>query len=268
MRAPVRRLTVAIARNQLTRVGLVPLVKAVLGRPTRGGDPWSDRDLDLGMWHIRRQVGLLAPELPANLTGKAGLEIGPGESTALARSLAARGAEMYAVDRRPLVDPAYTDRLVNRLAAAGIAADGEVTLFVEAFEAFRPPRDVDFVYSVDVMEHVRSPTEVFAHAFRLLRPGGRMVHSIDLAGHQIGDLEHLCCPDWLWALAFSHVETTNRVRMHEFVTAAEDAGFSAVSVAVERSGDISAVRPRILERWRNLPERELAALQILLTAVK
>jgi SAM-dependent methyltransferase len=261
-------LIVAIARNQLTRVGVVPLVKAALGRKNRGGNPWSERPLELGVRHVREQYELLSPELPADLAGKAGLEIGPGDSTALAGCFAMRGAEMYAIERFGSVDAEYTDRLIGRLGAFGPSADGGVRLSTGLFEDFWPPRDLDFIYSMEVMSLVSSPREVFAHALRLLKPGGRMVHSIDLSGHQIGDLEHLCCPDWLWELAYSHVVTTNRVRMNEFVDAAKEAGFSRVEATVQRWADVSAIRPHVLERWRQLPDRELGALQVLLTAEK
>jgi SAM-dependent methyltransferase len=46
-----------------------------------------------------------------------------------------------------------------------------------------PDNSVDLIFSFSVLEHVKKPQEVIRNMFRMLRPGGVIVHGIDLRDH-------------------------------------------------------------------------------------
>jgi hypothetical protein len=66
---------------------------------------------------------------------------------------------------------------------------------------------------------------------------------------------------------YSHIVTTNRVRVHEFIEAAEGAGFvvlKAHPLAAADEAYLEDVRPDLLPRYRGLPTDDLRVLQLLL----
>lgn len=76
----------------------------------------------------------------------------------------------------------------------------------------------DLVYSFHVGEHLRSPRQVIAETYRILKPGGICIHAIDLCDH-IGAnrvdnwLKFLYYEPWLWELMSSNKGFwTNRLR--------------------------------------------------------
>lgn len=262
-------MSIAILRNQLKRSGLTSRVKSALNIKDRGGRAWETSTLNYLRAKILGQYRTISSRLPEELSETSGVEIGPGESTALATCISMHGAHMDAVEKYCSVDDTRTQELMKHLRLSVVQSQvPNVIVQRILFEDYWPPHDIDFVYSVDVMEHVRSPQQVFCHCFAILKPGGKMIHSIDLAGHQIGDTEHLCCPDWLWSLAFSHMETTNRFRLSDFEHAVETAGFQNVTVKVTRSFDPTSIRNRVIPCWRDLSDRDLGALQIVISAIK
>ena len=147
---------------------------------------------------------------------------------------------------------------------------------VGLFEKRGLPEPVDFIYSNDVMEHVDDPATIFRCAFNALKPNGKFVNNIDLAGHNAFSnaaqpLDFLTCPDWLWSLMFSHVVTTNRVRYSEFLRCATAAGFEVAKedVLVRAAPDyLRQVRPDFIERYRKLMDEDLGVIQSRLVAVR
>src|SRR4051812_28541340 len=139
----------------------------------------------------------------SDLRGAAVLEIGPGETLALALRLFAAGAEkVVAVDRflaqAPLerqlsVYRALTDRLEpaerGRATAALVAGEPpldetKISLIagvpIEEAGTVLPRGSFDAVVSIAALQHtsdLRAALEVLAS---LLRPGGTMVHQVDL----------------------------------------------------------------------------------------
>lgn len=144
------------------------------------------------------------------------------------------------------------------------------------FQSYDAAEPLDFIYSNDVMEHVADPRAVFRTALRLLKPGGVVVSNIDLGGHNVfanseRPLDFLTCPDWLWNLMFSHVATTNRVRLPEFVEAAIAVGLRTNRLDVLRRADVdylASLRPHLLPRYGSLPDLDLLPVQCVLVSVK
>jgi hypothetical protein len=96
-----------------------------------------------------------------------------------------------------------------------------------------------------------------------------MINNVDLAGHNTFSnpdrpLDFLTCPDWLWKLMHSHVVTTNRVRLPDYMRFAKDAGLEVLEVQELLHAPpthIQEIRPRLLRRYQTLSDAELAPIQ-------
>jgi SAM-dependent methyltransferase len=247
-----RRTIVAIARNQLHRF---------LGGAIRGGHRTREWPEEQQHAHAAGIYQAIVPYL-GPLSESVGLEIGPGDNLDVCqRFLVAGCRRVYAVEK---------------YARPTAPADGRVVVLRAEIEDAGLPEPVDFAYSNDVFEHVRDVPGTMTAVFETLRPGGRFVSSVDLRGHNAFSnprrpLDFLTCPDWLWGLMFSHIVTTNRVRVQEFVDAAKAAGFRVLEARATATADrayLQALRPHLLPRYRQLPDDDLLTLQLLLVLEK
>ena len=98
------------------------------------------------------------------------------------------------------------------------------------------PGDIDLIFSNSVLEHV-PPAIIDAlnrEAMRVLRPGGAMFHSVNCGDHyayvdpRINQLNYLRYSDREWVFWDNAFLYQNRMRAHEFVDRARDAGFEIV----------------------------------------
>lgn len=244
---PLRRIAVAILRNQAHRF---------LGGIRRGGHRTAAWSAEQRRTHGVSIHQALAPFV-GDVSGQTGLEIGPGDNLEVCRQfLDAGSTRMLAVERyaRPPEE------------------DGRVAVLRSPIEQMDLHEEVDFAYSNDVFEHVANVPSAMQAIYAALKPGGRLVCSIDLRGHNVFNLpdrplDFLTCPDWLWQLMFSHVATTNRVRPHEFLDAAAAAGFEvkeASALVRADPGYVASLRPHLLARYQQLSDSELSILQYLL----
>jgi SAM-dependent methyltransferase len=140
---------------------------------------------------------------------------------------------------------------------------------------------LDLVTSNSVLEHVRNSLvpELLRDLFRTLRPGGVMVHAIDLRDHmRILDYIHVR-GDWLHSLQyttreyeamFSHQPVyINRLRSCQWRAAIESVGFEVVAwnpTSLPLSADFD--RTRLQRPWCDYDEQELAIGLIECTARK
>ncbi len=294
VRLSLPNILTAIARNQSKRLGLTDLVHKIRGGLDRGGEDWSNRRLDAHAAHVLDIFQTMRTAV-GNVTGRVGLELGPGDDVAVAYCFLKAGAKkMYTVERfdsvqldeRALKLFETLDRLLPGTVRAGDVAElrgGRLVLdanrlhhTVGLFEVSGVPEPVDFAYANDVAEHVDDPAVMFRATFAALKPNGCFVNNIDLAGHNAFSktdrpLDFLTCPDWLWDLMFSHIVTTNRVRYSEFLRCARVAGFEIAKEDVLIRADetyLRQVRPDFIERYQRLADEDLAVIQCVLATVR
>lgn len=268
--------TVVIAREIVANaVFMVPRVaswRVQRGRTIGGGSKKFDA-----------QFARLLPHL-GELSGATVLEIGPGDVIPMAWLLMREGAERYvAVDRFGGDITSETARQCYRELGApkgfpdAQVRDGTVEYrVIPAEDPTRFPRDVDLAVSVNVFEHVTDVYASFASIFKALRPGGRMVHIIDLSPHGAwrqseNPMEFLTVAEPLWRAMGSRRGLPNRFRLPDFVRDAERAGF--VVGLVEPKGDftdeqIRQARPKLTPRLRAMTDEELRPRGLLMVADK
>ena len=282
-------ITSNLAKNAAAPV-VLPLMR---GRGSLG----MDGDLDAVVSVLDR----LAPGLAAvgGLTGRSVLELGPGRTPELSAAFLLAGADQaLGLDTIVQTPPdagrreRYA-RLVQRLGqsdargfldAAGSSAEsvrrryaeldgGDWPARFEAFDGSRvplPDASVDLVFSKSVLEHVPldGVPALLGELARVVRPGGAMVHVIDLRDHMhvMGDqavqgdwLDALRYPRWLFEAMFSRRSTAiNRLREPEWRERFAAAGFEPVRWQLTRFPLPPGFEPDSLqEPWRGYDQETL-----------
>jgi SAM-dependent methyltransferase len=232
------------------------------------------------------------------LAGLDVLELGPGRTAEVSIALALVGARSArGIDTRVQVpaDWAEPHRVATVAAMLAGKPGGPLRQLAEpdglrdvdfsaplrvSFHAYDggrmplPDGSVDLIVSKSVLEHVapRHLARLVPEMARVLRPGGGMVHVIDLRDHMWIDgdavrgdwLDALRYPEPLFRAMFANRSTAiNRLRSHEWSRTFEDAGFEVVDWDPRRYPFAASFHPRALRpRWRGLPDDELAIGQV------
>jgi SAM-dependent methyltransferase len=256
------------------------------------------------------------------LRGAHVLEVGPGETIGVALRFLGAGAErVMAVDKFvPLETSAFHQRLYKTLVRdlpddeharieSAVALDNTVRpdprrleyVYGEGIEDTAErvqPASFDVIVSNAVMEEIYDSDRIFASLDRLLKPGGRQVHVIDLGDYGMFSkygfhpLEFLTIPDGVYRYMVEASGQPNRRpldyyrrtmdlfgyrteiyrtwvlgaprRLPEYVTDLQPGrDYTEQQVALVRS-----IRPRLLPRYRDLPDSDLLTRSILLVADK
>ncbi|MCW7541383.1 class I SAM-dependent methyltransferase [Aquabacterium sp. A7-Y] len=241
-----RQMVVAVLRN---------LAHRLLGGIRRGGHKTAVWSEEARRAHGESIYRVLSPYV-GDVAGQTGLEIGPGDNLEVCgQFLKAGGEKMIAVER--YAQPPQVNG---------------VSVLRAPIESMNLDRQVDFAFSNDAFEHVADVPVAMKAIYKALKPGGRFICNIDLRGHNVFNrpqrpLDFLTCPDGLWRMMFSHIATTNRVRAHEFVQAAEGAGFVVKTAKALASADpayLASVKPHMLPRYQRINDEELGIVQYLL----
>lgn len=136
-----------------------------------------------------------------------------------------------------------------------------------------PDSSTDVVWSNACLEHVRYPELTITECYRVLRPGGITLGSVDLKDHYHGTVpelaaEHLRHPEWLWnAMTWNRSAYTNRVRASEWRRLLEAAGFAVRVCKLEFSDTLRSVYARHPARTR-YSEEDFAAVGLYFVAEK
>lgn len=280
-------------------------------------------DLDGSVAYVERVYGdYLAYggiDEPA-LRGASVLELGPGDNLGVALCFLAAGAtDVVSTDRFiPYRDPERELQVLRALAAARppeAAARVEPMLAGDAVDfsgvpfTFLPETPIedavaalgesrfDLIVSRAVLEHVHDLQAAFAAMDRLLAPGGRMVHEVDLDDHGLftggghNPLTFLTVGDrtYRW-MGEESAGLPNRLRIDWYEERVRMLGYDAtfrVEHTISSEGEVAphpllgdwepsaddvatvaAIRDRLLPRFRSLPDRDLAIAGFMLVAEK
>jgi SAM-dependent methyltransferase len=259
---------------------------------------------------------------PAAVAGRRVLELGPGLTIGVPLMFAADGASFVAgLDKFVrLQDGPYFVALYGRMRET--LSDQQKAAFDRAISlqpklSLNPrfatyidhkeltdslpqlgPGSFDMIVSNAVMEEIYDPTPAFLAQGELLRPGGVMVHRIDLRDYGMFSkygyhpLEFLTVPDWIYRrmvegsgqpnrrLIDYYRETGARMGYETEIYAAKVLGSDTdipepsreLRPGIDYSGQqlklIAEIRPRLLERYRKLPDADLVVQSIVFVARK
>lgn len=263
------------------------------------------------------QYGPLSRE---TLSGLDVLEIGPGNTIVIAlRFLAAGAARAVLLDKFVrLQDTPYHRRLYSVLREslqpeerprfdAALTIRDRLELNPARLEyvwgrgiedAPFPAASFDLVISNAVLMEAFDAERTFDSIDRVLRPGGRTIHVIDLADYSLfpkrgfHPLEYLTIPDAIYRQMSEHIGQPNRRLVDFYRDKMASLGYESTihvtwvlggkkrfpvfKTALRHGVDyddralamISEIRPRLLERYRRLPDEDLLITGILLSARK
>jgi len=229
------------------------------------------------------RVGGFGPE---GLTGSTILEIGTGDSLGVALLMIGSGAlrvvclDRFAIQRDPgaeqvllaaLAEPAPPEvqtRMRGCFNSGYPTAHGMIRrvagLPVERASDTLTPGTFDLIVSRAVFEHVSDIEAAYVSCLRLLRPGGRMIHKVDLSGHSQVEphpLHFLTYSDRLWAFMSSNLTRINRRRWSHHRVAILKAGFRIerfLPTAVFPRHAVDSIRPRLSSGFKDLSDEDLA----------
>ncbi len=256
------------------------------------------------------------------IRGRRVLEVGPGETIGVALRFLGAGAEhVTAVDKFvPLERSVFHQRLYEALAGGlpepdrtrikavvnleqGVSPNRERLEYVygEGMEevAHRmPPASFDIIVSNAVLEEIYDSDQMFEGFDRLLKPGGRQVHVIDLGDygmfskHGFHPLEFLTIPDGVYRYMVEASGQPNRrplqyyrdvatrfgydTRIHRTWVVGNSAHLAVYPTELEygrhyTDGNlrlIRDIRPRLLPRYRALQDDDLLTRSILIVMDK
>ncbi len=219
-------------------------------------------------------------QFPRKAGGFVGLELKPGDSLFSALIAKALGAsKVYLVD---VAAYAGTDPTRYRKMAAYLSEQG---LRIEEFENCRtteeflvacsadyltaglaslkelPTAAVDFIWSHNVLEHIRRDQflPMLRELRRIQRQDGVSSHRVDLRDHVGGALNNLRFQERTWESDFmsSSGFYTNRIRYTEMLKLFREAGFEVEVTNVDRWAQVPTACHKMAAPFRDLSEEEL-----------
>lgn len=258
----------------------------------RGGDAEGDAALDYfegvveDYERIAAHSGVCEGDghAPALFKGRTVLELGPGNTRAVAMLARQRGAlsvDGYDAFDLQTRDPSRLRTLYEGLLTrAGddpsrvdaLLAGGRVHRDAASLKA--TGRRFDLVISRAVLEHVRDLTALHRELRDLTTDDAVLIHKVDMRSHGFEwdhELDFLLFPEKLYRSLTTHIGEPNRVRAHGYLDVAHQYGFTPVHVSATRRISperVSTLRASLAEPYRSLSPEELSVLGIWLVLVR
>lgn len=265
------------------------------------------------------------PLSPADLSGIDVLEGGPGDNFGIGLRFLAAGARRYvgADPFRSVLDPAQQKRIYAGLRTRLVPAEQkrfdecveltpDLRFHDERLQAIYgpgigdfkkafPPESFDLVISRAVLEQVHDIEGAFRSMDRVLKPGGLLLHKIDLSDYGIFSrkghhpLTLLTFPDWAYGCLASNTGNLNRYVLDDYRRLMQRMGYKArlyvtgtiqpgypqrdlapyveklrkgVDYGTMEEGLVDAIKPRLVARYRAMPPEDLIAAGVFLSARK
>jgi SAM-dependent methyltransferase len=243
----------------------------------------------------------------ADLAGKRILEVGPGDNLGVAmRFIHAGAAEVVALDRFVTAQDPAKNNLIYRALGESLGV-GEFpadrirpvySVAIERADGHFAPESFDLIVSRAVLEEVYEIDRAFSAMDRLLRPGGGLIHKIDLTDYGLFSrkgfhpLEFLTIPKAVYTSMSRYSAIPHRHRINYYRDKMRALGYDARlfitrvagcadeldphKTAIRPGVDygpvqielIQAIRPRLAPPFRNLSDEDLLAAGLFLAARK
>lgn len=124
-----------------------------------------------------------------------------------------------------------------------------------------PDHSVDFIWSHSVLEHVRLAEfkDTMTELKRILRPGGRISHNVNLKDHLADGLNNLRFSERIWegSLFANSGFYTNRLRYNQMAQIFDDLGCKTISSATGSWDTIPLSRERLAFPFCDMSEEVL-----------
>jgi len=285
-----------LALREATRMlyyGLRRHLKMLLRLPSKPVAPVVKGDMETAVARYHQICTELLGEIGSD-TGfidKTICEVGAGDSLATAALVLSLGArQVHLVEINPAVIIQRQIEILSQLQARGLPVRSETVLesaplrlkkdavvyhqcYMEQLDA---AATFDLIFSNDVLEHVEDLNVFFAACYRSLKPGGRMLHFIDLGGHgafedPMPPLEFQIYPNWLFWLMCPPFNRVTRRSLGEYIQSIQAAGFTNVNTRPTRLADpvyLDTVWPRLNRRIRRAGKEQVAVIEFVLSAEK
>jgi SAM-dependent methyltransferase len=254
---------------------------------------WPPRGVEATVAHHSDLVRRFLEAAPPNwdFAGKTFCEAGCSDCLTLASFLLAKGAaRVDLIEPSPPVLSSLQAEILKGVAKNGfpldltILRDGDPLSLddrrVTYYNCFVEKLDFgdryDYLFSLDVMEHVEDLDGFYAACKKVLKPGGQMFHSIDFSGHDqfedpVPPLDFQTYPDWLHDLMYPRFHRATRSFPSEHLQAMTRAGLVIDHTKVLRKASpeyLDEIWPRLRPKARSLPRDEVAMLQAVVVARK
>lgn len=265
---------------------------------TASGTILKGKDVAASVAYIREEFGDYLRYGRISLEevrGKRILVVGPGDNLGVGLLFVTHGAgQVTCLDRyEPFRDPDHLDLVYSALRetlaaeerkrfdlalrsfpGASFGDQGALLGYItgvgveECADRF-PPRYFDLIFSRAVLEHLYDPDLAFAAMDRVLAPGGRMAHKIDLRDHEMfsaggkSPLTFLTFPRWLWNGMTLHSGKPNRRLFPYYDGKMRELGYEYVLFITHifgREGDL-APHPPALRRGTDYDDSHVAAVR-------
>ncbi len=223
----------------------------------------------------------------ADILGKKILEVGPGDNFGVALKFIAAGAEqVVALDRFSQIRDSNKEANVYRcleqdlsqsealkmksaygMVNGKIQVDPQMIDYWEncPVESYKSSDGFDLIVSRSVLEHVADLKVVFEAFARLLKPGGTMIHRVDLRAHGMftdrSDMFFLTLPSWWWSAIGSRTGNINRTRCESYTQLIRQTGFEVTNWIINHhysDFSVKSVRPNLAREFSPLSDEELS----------
>ncbi|OGS04758.1 MAG: hypothetical protein A3G41_02225 [Elusimicrobia bacterium RIFCSPLOWO2_12_FULL_59_9] len=231
----------------------------------------------------------------AALRDKRVVELGPGDTLATGLLCLAHGARSYvAVDRFAfrldteknsamyalLLDSLQgsprrrLEALLRREGGRFRLAPERIQVLREPAESFQLSEPADLLMSQAVLEHVRDLASVFARMGAACRPGGSMVHVVDLSDHGLypgRPFKFLSFSPGLWTAMHAFRGSPNRERLPRYRQLLAQNRFDLTRLDVRAAAsteELREARPRLHPAFGSIPDEDLGVLSFHFAAQK
>ena len=233
-----------------------------------------------------------------DIEGKFILEIGPGNSLAIALLFLAHGARKVSlIDRFQHLfwdsrDIDFHKHILKKIAKSkapcassainSISFDNNANsvnfdndrIEYQQCDATRLPfasKSIDLVFSNAVLEHIHNPQKVICEIARVTKRNGIGIHEVDFRDHFFKQepLRLLKYPDWLWNLmSWNRPGYTNRLRAPDFLELFKSAGFDIQRQLTIREYEGNINNLKLDSRFKMYPPDDLRILAFWLMVKK